>query len=276
LLVYVDDATSRLLHLHFADTETTTSYFEATRHYLARHGKPKAFYTDQAAVFRSPGVDRAPTQFQRALDELGITLICANSPQAKGRVERMNRSLQNRLVKELRIAGINGIDAANQWCHQFIEDYNRRFARVARNPLDLHAPVGEDENLERILAERDERKLSPRLTLQHRAYQYVLDDSSAARALIGRAIAVHTYADGRIELSADGKVLPHRRIQIHARQTGPTEVDAKSVHHEVDKLARKNTRNRPHRQNPRASDVRQGVREAKKKSAAKTARARPG
>ena len=109
LLVYVDDATGRLMQLYFAETETTTGYFEATRRYLGRHGKPRAFYADKAAVFRSPAQNRhAPTQFQRALDELDIELICANSPQAKGRVERMNRSLQARLTRELNRPGFRG------------------------------------------------------------------------------------------------------------------------------------------------------------------------
>jgi hypothetical protein len=107
-LVYVDDATSRLMLVHFTGAESTFSYFEATRAYLGNHGKPLAFYSDKASVFRvnretagGPGF----TQFARALYELNIDGICANTPAAKGRVERAHLTLQDRLVKELRLSG---------------------------------------------------------------------------------------------------------------------------------------------------------------------------
>src|SRR5436309_3277988 len=108
LLVYVDDATSRLMELCFADTESTFDYFYATRRYLERHGKPMAFYSDRLSVFHVQARDRAQggpglSQFGRALRDLNIDSLCANSPQAKGRVERANGTLQDRLVKELRL-----------------------------------------------------------------------------------------------------------------------------------------------------------------------------
>jgi len=108
LLVYIDDATSRLMQLHFVPTESTFAYFEATRAYLERHGKPVAFYSDKASVFRSTQESkesgRGVTQFGRVLYELNIDSWCAYSSQAKGRVERANLTLQDRLVKELRCA----------------------------------------------------------------------------------------------------------------------------------------------------------------------------
>lgn len=111
LLVYIDDATSRLMHLHFTYSESTFSYFEATRRYLELHGKPQAFYSDQYSVFRVNNKNATTgdghTQFGRALYELNIESICANSSQAKGRVERANLTLQDRLVKELRLQGIS-------------------------------------------------------------------------------------------------------------------------------------------------------------------------
>ena len=117
LLVYVDDATSSLLQLYFCDGESTFNYFEATRRYLVSHGKPVAFYSDKASVFRSnrpePQGGDGVTQFGRALDDLNIDIICANSAPAKGRVERANSTLQDRLVKELRLQGISSIEAAN-------------------------------------------------------------------------------------------------------------------------------------------------------------------
>jgi transposase len=142
LLVYIDDATSRLMHLHFTPAESTFSYFEATRRYIELHGKPQAFYSDQYSVFRcnnkhATGGD-GHTQFGRALYELNIESICANSSQAKGRVERANLTLQDRLVKEMRLQGISTMEAANAWAPCFIADYNRRFAKPPRNDWDAH------------------------------------------------------------------------------------------------------------------------------------------
>ena len=117
LLVYIDDATSRLMHLQFVETESTFDYFKATRAYLERHGKPVAFYSDKHGVFRVNRKDAAGgdgmTQFGRALHALNIDIICANSSQAKGRVERANATLQDRLVKEMRLQGISGMEAGN-------------------------------------------------------------------------------------------------------------------------------------------------------------------
>jgi transposase len=270
LLAFVDDATGRILHLHFAETEATASYFEATRRYIEGYGKPRAFYADRAAVFRSPAANRhAPTQFQRALDELGIELICANSPQAKGRVERINRTLQDRLVKALRMDGIASIEAANAWCLQFVDRYNQRFARAPRSDLDVHTPLRRSEDLARILALRENRKLSTKLTVQHGRRQYLLKDDPALRALIGQTVAIHTYADGRVELCANGAVLPYATLELP--KLLPLEVDSKTLHQAVDRLAspNKRPRQRHYRENQPAALVAKGVKAAKKMSAQK-------
>jgi len=238
---------------------------EATRRYIEEHGKPRAFYSDRAAVFRSPSVTRrTPTQFQRAVDELEIDLICAKSPQAKGRVERINRTLQDRLVKILRIEGIDNIEAANAWCGYFVQKYNARFARAPRSPLDAHNPLRNEDDLARILALRETRKLTSKLTLQHGTKQYLLKDEPKLRALIGQSIAIHTYADGRVELSANGQTLMHTTLD-QPGAVGPIEVDSKTVHHVVDKR----TRNRDYRKNQPAAVIARGVTAAKKMSAQK-------
>ncbi len=126
LLVYVDDATSRIMELRFTHSESTFTYFAATRAYLERHGKPVAFYSDKASVFRinkpsATGGD-GHTQFARVLFELNIEGICANSSQAKGRVERAHLTLQDRLVKELRLRNISTMEAANAFMAEFIAD----------------------------------------------------------------------------------------------------------------------------------------------------------
>src|SRR5215212_11969061 len=124
LLVFVDDATGRLMHLQFVESESTFSYFQATRAYLEAWGKPVAFYSDKHGVFRvnHEGAISGDgmTQFGRALDALNIEIICANSSQAKGRVERAHKTLQDRLVKELRLAGACDLAEGNALLPAFI------------------------------------------------------------------------------------------------------------------------------------------------------------
>jgi hypothetical protein len=214
LLVYVDDATSRLMVLHFTVTESTFSYFEATRAYLERHGKPVAFYSDRASVFRpvySRTGARGITQFGRAMYELNIETWCANSSPAKGRVERAHLTLQDRLVKELRLRGISTIEAANAYAPTFMAAYNARFAKPPRSTFDAHRPLREDEDLDAIFTWRVMRKVSDSLTLQNDRVIYLLDNTKANRRWIGRRIDVWEYPDGRIEIRADGVVLPARR-----------------------------------------------------------------
>lgn len=213
VLVYVDDATSQLLYLHFTFSESTFSYFEATRSYLERHGKPLALYSDKATVFRSNhknaiGGDGV-TQFARVLYELNIDLICANSSQAKGRVERMNLSLQDRLVKELRLQGISSMTAANAWVPIFIADYNKRFAKPARNDFNAHRPLRADEDLDLIFTVREARRVSKCMTLQYDKALYVLVDAKAARAQIGKSIDIYEYPNGHIEVRANGAALAY-------------------------------------------------------------------
>ena len=215
LLVYIDDATSRLMQLYFTYSESTFSYFEATRAYLERYGKPQAFYSDKAGVFRAnpkyheegPGL----TQFGRVLYELNIDIWCANTSQAKGRVERANLTLQDRLVKQLRLEGISSMTAANAYVPAFMADYNRRFAKPPRSEVDVHRPLRQDEDLDRIFTVRVLRKVSHVLTLQYDKTLYLLADTPFTRALIGEYIDVYDYPDGRVEIRADGTALPYVR-----------------------------------------------------------------
>ncbi|MDK3026618.1 ISNCY family transposase [Cupriavidus taiwanensis] len=213
LLVYVDDASSRIMELSFTHSESTFTYFAATRAYLERHGKPVAFYSDKASVFRvnnpnATGGD-GHTQFSRALFELNIEGICANSSQAKGRVERTHLTLQDRLVKELRLRNIGTMEAANAFMPEFIADYNARFAKVPRNSHNAHRPLRSDENLDLIFAWREPRCVSKSLTIQYDKMLYLLADTPEHRKLAGRYIDVYHYADGRIEPRANGVALPY-------------------------------------------------------------------
>ncbi|WP_288493640.1 ISNCY family transposase, partial [uncultured Pseudomonas sp.] len=171
LLVYIDDATSRLMHLAFARSESTFSYFQATRAYLEHHGKPLALYSDKASVFRVNNKDAqggaGHTHFARAMFELNIDTFCANSSQAKGRVERAHLTLQDRLVKELRLRHISTVEAANAYLPLFMVDYNRRFAKPPRSDFDSHRPIRGDEDLTLIFTWREPRRVSKSLTLQY-------------------------------------------------------------------------------------------------------------
>jgi hypothetical protein len=169
LLVFVDDATSRLMYLQFVDAETTFNYFANVHSYLTQFGKPLTFYSDRFGVFRvnmpNPLTGTGLTQFGRALQELDIELICAHSPEAKGRFERANQTLQDRLVKELRLRGISSMAEANLYLPEFIAEYNQRFAVAARTSESAHRPLRKGEDLERILTLSDHRVLSKNLTL---------------------------------------------------------------------------------------------------------------
>ena len=211
LLVYVDDATNRLMHLHFTASESTFSYFEATRAYIECHGKPGAFYSDKASVFRSGKAHEtgsSVTHFGRAMYELNIDTFCANSSSAKGRVERAHLTLQDRLVKELRLRGISTVAQANAYAPSFMAAYNVRFARPPKSDFDAHRPLRADENLDQLMTWRETRRVTKSLTVQYDRVMYLLEDTPANRKLIHRYIDVWEYPDGRIEIRADGAALP--------------------------------------------------------------------
>jgi transposase len=171
LLVFVDDATGRLVELWFVPHESFFGYCEASRHYFERYGKPGAFYSDKHGIFHinHPNVTSGDgmTDFGRAMNDLGIEIICANTPQAKGRVERANKTLQDRLTKELRLHNISTPEEANLWLPEFMEDYNNRFATTPRSDLDFHTPLTDSDNLDHILCRKETRTLSKNLTFQY-------------------------------------------------------------------------------------------------------------
>ena len=212
LLAFVDDATSRLMQLRFVASESAFDYFRATRDYLETHGKPVAFYSDKHGIFRVNSKDAAGgdriTQFGRALSELNIDIICANSPQAKGRVERAFGTLQDRLVKELRLAEISTVAAANAWLPGFVITHNARFGRDPLNRKDLHLKLTSADDLDEILAWREERKVTHNLTLHYDRMILMLDPTPLARGLARKKVEVVNYPDGRFALRFNGAALP--------------------------------------------------------------------
>lgn len=212
LLVYIDDATGRLLELRFVPSESTFDYFLSTKRYLRRYGKPVAFYSDKHSIFRvnRPGALNGDgmTQFGRALHELNIDIICANSSQAKGRVERVNRTLQDRLVKELRLAGIRDMTAANAFLPAYMEGFNAQFAKPPLQERDLHRPLQDHEDLDDILCWQEDRTVSNSLTLQYDRVLYLLEPDDLTRRLQRRKVRVYDFPDGTIDIRYRGRSLP--------------------------------------------------------------------
>jgi hypothetical protein len=214
LLAFVDDATSRLMQLRFVASESAFDYFRTIRAYLEAHGKPVALYSDKHGIFRVNAKDAVAgagiTQFGRALIALNIDIICANSPQAKGRIERAFGTLQDRMVKELRLAGISTIAAANAWLPDFIGNYNARFGRQPLNAKNLHRPLTEADDLDEILAWREVRMVTHNLTLQYDRMLLLLDPTPFARGLVRKKVDLVNYPDGRFAVQFEGTPLSFR------------------------------------------------------------------
>src|SRR5258707_7440316 len=222
LLVYIDDATGQLLELFFTPAETTFSYFAATQRYLVRHGRPMAFYSDKHSIFRltngAATTAGGVTQFGRAMTELDIEIICANSPQAKGRVERANQTLQDRLVKELRLQRISSAEHANAYAPEFMTDFNRRFGLPPANPEDAHRPLLTSQPLDHIFTLQTPRTVTQNLTLQYNKQVYQLVAPPGTRAFRGAQVLVREDARGQITLDYQGHQLAYTLYQQQTRQ----------------------------------------------------------
>jgi hypothetical protein len=216
VLTYVDDATSRLQLLRFVEVESTFDYTEATKLYIERYGKPVAFYSDKHAVFRvnkrSAVGGNGMTQYGRALHELGIEIMCANTPAAKGRVEQAHGTLQDRLVKEMRLEGISSMSDANAWIDGFVEGYNMRLSKPPAVPVNAHRPVMDFEDLDRIFTWQEARTLSASLNLQYDKVLYLVDPSPENQRLAGKRVNVIDYPDGRIAIRYEGLDLAYREF----------------------------------------------------------------
>jgi len=238
LLVYVDDATSRLMELYFTPGETTFSYFAATRRYMARHGKPVTFYSDKNSIFKvnipNALTGSGMTQFGRAMRELDIEIICANTPQAKGRVERAIQVMQNRLVKEMRLRDISSIEAANEYVVEFMEDYNARFAAQPRSSHDMHRALLSTEDLERIFTLQEQRILSKNLTLQYKKVIYQIQTSRPSYAMRNAPVTVCERENNQIEILYKGHPLDYTIFQKQHRQADI--VSSKSINNKLKKL----------------------------------------
>ncbi len=229
LYVAVDDATSALLALHFAEQETTEGYFQLVRQLALEYGLPLAFYSDRHSIFRfnnEAEIAHGPTQFGRAMQELEIELICANSPQAKGRVERANGTLQQRLVKELRYRHIDAIAEGNAFLPEFIALYNAKFAKLPRTDVDAHRPAPPVKQLDRILVPMYERTVTKNLTVHFENQILHILRPEATRRLQHAKVRIRRDRAGRLSIEYRGESLPYRR---GATQHLTTVLDAKTL-----------------------------------------------
>lgn len=219
LMVMVDDATNQM-SCRFFEEETTRASYDVLEGWIKKHGLPGSLYVDRDSIYRCEGVasiaeqlaGKAPqTQFGRAMEALGIKLILAHSPQAKGRVERMNGTLQDRLVKELRLAGIRDMESANRFLDgKYLRAFNRKFARAAAQPLDAHRK--NTKRLEEVLSWETERVVQGDWTVTCEGKRYQLDPRPEALSLVRRKVIVRTLRKGRVQLVYRGQALKGRAL----------------------------------------------------------------
>lgn len=236
LLVFIDDATSKLMQLRFVPSESTDSYFEALKGYLQSHGCPVAFYSDKHTIFRVNKPDaqggQGMTQFGRALAELNIEILCANSSQAKGRVERANRTLQDRLVKHLRIAGICDMSAGNAFLPQFMESFNEKFSVPAAKSENVHRRLNvQASRLADILCHREQRYVGAQLTLAYDRRQIILERGDLADKLAGQYVDIYEFSDRPLEVRWKGVSLPYRVFSKDQRVSHTAIIENKRLGH---------------------------------------------
>lgn len=219
LLVFIDDATSQIQYCRFVGAETTRDYMQATWEYILRYGKPSALYSDKHSVFsinaKDPVSGTGLTQFSRALKALEIEPILAHSPQAKGRVERCNRTLQDRLVKEMRLLNISSIEQANAMLDDFRMQHNAQFAKAPLSSLDAHRALMPHEvaQLPLHFSIQTQRKVSKRLTIQYKQKVYQLQFPSSGYRLQQKGITVCERLDGTIQLLYENKPIPYEAFE---------------------------------------------------------------
>jgi len=228
LMVMVDDATNRM-RARFFEEETTRASYDVFEGWVRQHGLPGSLYVDRDSIYRCEGpvsvaeqlAGQAPqTQLGRAMAPLGVDLILAHSPQAKGRVERMNGVLQDRRVKALRQAKIKDLDRANRFLDKtYLRAFHQRFGRVAASPQDVHRDVPRD--LDEVLSWEEERGVQRDWTVACAGQWYQLDRQHEALSLAGRKVVVRTLRDGRVQLVYRGQQLKWRKLPARPGRRQP-------------------------------------------------------
>jgi hypothetical protein len=214
---YIDDATGRVF-ARFYEYEGTFPALDSFRHYVREHGIPCSLYLDKHGAYQSKkkltaeeeleGKEKPETQFERAAKQLGVKVIAAHSPQAKGRIERLFNTFQDRVIKEMRLAGVSSIEEANKFLASYLPKYNKRFSVVARNNMDLHRAVPKGLNLERIFCIKTKHPVRNDFTVIHEKKLYQVEDKTKAKDVI-----VEEHINGSIKLYAGDSSLKYRQIE---------------------------------------------------------------
>lgn len=234
LIAFIDDATSRIMDGAFVDYEGTFTFFAVTEHYLRTHGKPLALYADKHSTFkvnRQATIEEelrdftAQSQFGRAMQELRIELIFAHSPQAKGRVERLFGTLQDRLVKEMKLLGIKTKSEGTRYFREvYLAKHNAKFAVAPRERANLHRKLLPSDDLARIFTVQSKRKVSKDLIVQYKNTKYQLAPKSGYRYTLKEAVVmVEENKDGEISIRYKNQVIPHRVEKVTKRKPQMTD-----------------------------------------------------
>ncbi len=242
LLVFIDDATSKVVWLEFVKSESVEDVMRAAWNYFKAYGLPRSFYTDYGSVFRvntnNPDHDKI-TQFERALKELDIEIIHARSPQAKGRVERSNQTHQDRLTKEMRLRGISTIDEANKFLKDFyIDQHNTKFAKEAAESTNVHRTI-EGINLNNILCVKEQRKLQNDFTILFQKRIFQLEAQQRTIIKPKNDITVNVHLDGSIRLSIRKTDLFFKEINERKTIEKIKDKIVKNYHHKPSENSRK-------------------------------------
>ena len=212
---YIDDATNTV-HGRFYDYEGTMPAMDSMKRYIKRYGIPKSVYLDKHTTYKSwaePTIeeqlnDQKPmSHFQKSLVALAIEAIHANSPQAKGRVERLFKTLQDRMVREMRLQGIKNVTEANEFLTTYLPKYNRRFAKPAASEADLHRPSLHSRELDRILCIKEERTVKNDFTIAYNCSLYQIEQATRAKK-----VTVEERLDGSLHITYKGQELRYREI----------------------------------------------------------------
>lgn len=229
LLVMIDDATSEIMAMRFVEHETTQNYFEIMKEYIKRHNRPLAIYSDRHSIFKISKGEKVTscTQFERAMKELGIEMIHARSPQAKGRVERANGTLQDRLIKKMRRRGLKSMEEGNRFLEEYRKEHNKKFSKQAENEEDAHVEMPFSINLDKILVIKEKRKVLKNLEIQYGNVIYQLDMKNCTRRMQGVEINVLDSRDGTLVFEYEGKEIKYKMFQ--ELEYKKTELDHKEL-----------------------------------------------
>ena len=233
LMAYIDDATNTVF-VRFYDYEGTIPAMESFKHYIEKYGIPISVYLDRHSTYKSTGkptiedelANKMPkSQFERALEELGVRVIHAYSPQAKGRIERLFKTLQDRLIKEMRLKGIRTKDEANEFLKHYLKGHNKRFVFKPAKEGDLHRGIPKDADIDRILCIKTKRTLRNDFTISHDGNLYQITER-----VNGKEVIVEERVDGSMHIICDNRRLKFKEITsrpVRDKVTEPKTIQSK-------------------------------------------------